>query len=48
MNPKANHHPEGKNKQWNKKGKGDKEANNNVGRCKTDKIKMKYLCNLFT
>jgi hypothetical protein len=31
MNPKANQQPEGKKKQWNKKGKGDKKANNNVG-----------------
>jgi hypothetical protein len=45
-NPKANQQPEGKKKQWNKKGKGDKKATNNVGGGKMEKKKSKYLCNL--
>jgi hypothetical protein len=47
-NPKANQQPEGKKKQWNKKGKGDKKDNNNVGRGKTEKRNSKYPCNLCT
>jgi hypothetical protein len=47
MKPKANQQPKGKKKQLKKKGKGDKKANNNVGEGKKEKIKSKYLCDLF-
>jgi hypothetical protein len=47
-NPKANQQPEGKKKQWNKKGKGEKKATNNVGGGKMEKRKSKYPCNLCT
>jgi hypothetical protein len=46
MNPKANQQPEGKKKQWKKKGKGEKKDTNNVGGGETEKRKSKYLCNL--
>jgi hypothetical protein len=47
-NPKANQKPEGKKKQWKKKGKGDKKATNNVGGGKMEKKKSKYQCNICT
>jgi hypothetical protein len=46
MNPKSNQQTKGKKKQRNKKGKGDKNATNNVGGGKTQTKKFKYLCNL--
>jgi hypothetical protein len=45
-NLKANYQPDGKKKQRNKKGKGDKKPTNNVGRGNIEKIKMKYPCNI--
>jgi hypothetical protein len=47
-NPKANQQTEGKKKQRNKKGKGDKKDANNVGGGGTEKKKSKYSCNLCT
>jgi hypothetical protein len=47
MNPKANQHPEGKKKQQNKKGKGEKRLLTML-EGKTEKRKSKYLCNLCT
>jgi hypothetical protein len=44
-NPKATKQPEGKKKQQ-KKGKGDKKPNDNVGGDNTEKQKVRYPCNL--
>jgi hypothetical protein len=48
MNPKANQQPDGKKKQRNKKGKGDKKPTNNAGGGNIEKRKSKYPCNLCT
>jgi hypothetical protein len=44
--PEANQQIEGKKKQNNKKGKGDKKVVNNASEGKNKTRKVKYLCNL--